>query len=197
MFKAKPIKVVLGILATLLVGALSNGLWEIMKPGLTWVVSGTLDIATLGLATSRDAIYVDVAHGTFERASEQVFSTLIGILMAISIFGLMIRLHKAKSKSQPDAGAQSEALGGIYFFSATVLMVLFVLDVRLIYIVRASNHMEQMQRVVAPYIDEPTRLLYSSRFASMQSRAEYLSLQSELAAIARANHVHVPDFNIY
>lgn len=78
-----------------------------------------------------------------------------------------------------------------------ILVTLSIQSIRLIYVGRAANHIEQLQKVVAPFVDEKRRLLIASRFSAMHTRDEYVALQLELAEIARKNKVRVPNFDIY
>jgi hypothetical protein len=69
--------------------------------------------------------------------------------------------------------------------------------VRIIYVVRAANHIEQLQRVVAPFIDKEQRLSFGSRTAQISSRGDYEKIITELSSIAGKNHARVPTFDLY
>jgi hypothetical protein len=67
----------------------------------------------------------------------------------------------------------------------------------MIYIVRAANHIGQLQRVIAPFIDGEQRLSIASRVAQISSRNDYEMIINELTSIARKNNVRIPTFDIY
>jgi 4-hydroxybenzoate polyprenyltransferase len=63
-------KKLLWLLGMILIGALGSGLWEgFLKQSLMWVGTFILDIATLGLNSLRDGMYLDAAKGTYERTA--------------------------------------------------------------------------------------------------------------------------------
>lgn len=230
--KSKTASFVLWLCGALVVGALGNGLWEIGKPALVWVGVAMLDIGTLGLTTLTDSIYVEVARGTYDRASLSLYSFALGAMTgAVLFFPILHVLRKSatlqlkaefkarKDQTSPpgtltaseDAQVRADLQVGIMRLKnkiilgqrigATVAIIvattLVVQNFRLIYIVRAANHVEQLQRVVAPYLSEAQRLRNSSTFASMRTRQQYVELTQELVAVAKANGVQAPDFDIY
>lgn len=199
------------IVGALIIGALGNALWEVARPVVLWLGSRALDLSTFGLTTLVDAIYVEVARGTHERASTALFSLAIG---AVCVTAVMLhflprvsrRLDRLKSdldKLTPDEVEQKINRKIIVFqrlsLLCTVGLVMFgtLQNVRLVYIVRAANHMEQLQRVIAPYVTDEYRLRVASRFASMTTRDQYIVITREIEAIARTQKVNLPSFDIY
>lgn len=51
-----------------------------------------------------------------------------------------------------------------------------------------------MQRIIAPYTPESARIVFAARIASMQSRADYDAVVSDMEAIARANRAQLSPF---
>ena len=57
-------KVTLGIVGTIVLGALDSGLWELaFKPAGQWLGNGILTAATLGSSVLKDQIYIEAAKG--------------------------------------------------------------------------------------------------------------------------------------
>lgn len=154
-----------------------------------------LDIATLGLTSLRDGLYEEVARGAYERAAEKHYVIVLSIVSeAILAFSLMTFLKKKGTPAKKDKEHNRRFLA----FFLLIAAVIFSLQLaQTIYANRAAAHMEQMQRLVAPYITQDQRLILASRFASMHTRKEYVDLLDEMSAIATANGKRVPEMSIY
>lgn len=60
----------LGILATILLGALGSGLWDVLLKGAFGAVGrGILTVITFGYTNLRDSSYLEIAQGRTDRAS--------------------------------------------------------------------------------------------------------------------------------
>ena len=157
-----------------------------------------LDIGTLGLTSLRDGIYAEIARGSYERVSELSFGMLSGILsgFAIVLTIATLNLHM-KELVGPKLDAVLSKKIVFVFFSIIFIVFIMVQAARIIYINRAANHIEQLQRVIAPYIAESQRVIYISRVAQMYTRQQYIDLLSEFVEIANKNNAKIPTFNIY
>ena len=187
---------------TLLIGALGSGLWEAaLKPSLLWVGTLMLDLATLGLTSLRDEMYADGAKGTYERAGVMILSIGTGVMCGMLISLPFIR-RLVRKEDRDGASASRVATfvtKPLVFWTIPIALsiVLFVQLFRVSYVVRAANHIEQLQRITAPFISEDQRFVYQSRFAQVTSRHEYLQLVVELREIAVKNGAKPPQFNVY
>lgn len=193
-------KSLLWLAGTLIIGALGSGLWEVaFKPGLYWLGSALLDIGTLGLSSLRDGIYEEIARGSYERASEKTFSILVGVFAGAPMGVLTV----AMLRSRKEEHTPSRLLGLLRYQRVIILCgvaisaFLIVQATRVVYINRAANHIEQLQRIVAPYVSQDQRIAYSSRVAQMHTRQQYVELLADLTEVARKNNAYIPTFNIY
>lgn len=198
---------ILLVLGTITLGALGSGLWEaFLKPSAYWVVTLTLDLATLGLTTLRDGMYADAAKGSYERASFTV------LLLSLSMWGGVMG-GLAGFIAAPSFFAKRRFSNGqrprnrvilLLRNHVVVLAALFALSLlaavqvgRVGYVIRAANYADQLQQIVAPYVTPAERLRYSSKFAQVTTRQEYVSLIEELKLVAQKNAAKVPDFALY
>lgn len=191
-------KKALWLVGTLLIGALGSGLWEAaLKPSLYWVGVFFLDVATLGLASLRDGLYADAAKGSYERASVMIMALLFGFFSG-AIFAAAIKrwVRTPSNNSNSQTMTRTRRLLPIAIAIAYSI-ILLIQCFRIMYIVRASNHLDQMTRIVSPYVSERELLSIDSRIARMSTRTEYLKITAELYAIARREGIAPPTFNIY
>lgn len=93
----KIVKVILGVIATLIVGALANGVWQyVLEPALTWSLAGILNIATLGVQSFKDELYREIAKGFHEESSLSLANTLYFWVGYGVAFGLFLLMRKTK-----------------------------------------------------------------------------------------------------
>lgn len=191
-------KKALWLAGTLLVGALGSGLWEAaLKPSLFWVGTFVLDVATLGLTSLRDGLYEDVAKGSYERASVMIMALFFGLLSG-AIFGVSMKYLVRKSANISIDEPLTRTRRWLPIAIAIAYsMILMIQCFRIMYIVRASNHLDQMMRIISPYASEEQILLLDSHIARMKTRDEYLTVADELHAMSKSQGITPPIFNVY
>jgi hypothetical protein len=195
-------KNLLWLAGTLLLGALGSGLWEAaVKPSMLWFGTLMLDVATLGLSSLRDGMYLDVAKGTYERAGVMLLAMATGILCGFLTAPIAVGriLRKRDEDGRPNS-ATARILSKNWLlatFALAFTMIFFVSFFRISYIVRASNYADQLARVTAPYVSERDRLMIQSELAQVETREDYVRLVYKLRKIASENDASVPDFAIY
>jgi hypothetical protein len=182
----------------LLVGALGSGLWEVaLKPSLMWVATLVLDIATLGMNSLRDGLYLDVAKGSYERASLMSMSLLFGLFSGTVIGATLVRLSRNKRKEETTSANRVTRKWIFMGFSVSMSIFLVIQVFRVSYIIRASNFLDQLERMVSPYVTENQLKTFDSRIARMKSRDEYLAISSELTTAIKSQGFEPPTFNVY
>ena len=79
-------KLALGLVSTVILGAIGSGLWDaVFKPAFPKLVDFMLTISTLGLRELQDGMYVEIARGNYERAGLATFQMITGINCGIII----------------------------------------------------------------------------------------------------------------
>lgn len=201
MEKRFPGKKLAWLMSTLLIGALGSGLWEaVLKPSMLWFGTFALDVATLGLNSLRDSMYLEVAKGTCERAALATYSMITGAACGLLIGTVLIayqRRKKKETKKNEQYGKDTKALWPVVTVTLMFVTIIFFQSYRVSYISRAASHVEQMIAIVSPYLSPEQLSIYRSKFALVSNRGEYISLVTELHRIAQDNSVKAPRFNIY
>lgn len=91
------LRATLGILGTVLIGAIGSGVWEhILQPALSWTRDSVLNVASLGIETFKDDTYREIAQGFREAASGQVYFLLVLLYVMVLTAMLVIIWHLAK-----------------------------------------------------------------------------------------------------
>src|SRR5712692_8680373 len=95
----KSTKIVLGIVGTILLGALGSGFWDLcLRDLFTWIGHGILSAITLGITSVRDSFYVEIAKGRTDRVGIYLvtfafifFGVLVGVFMRGGRFAQKVR----------------------------------------------------------------------------------------------------------
>ncbi|HAP14074.1 MAG TPA: hypothetical protein DCR50_25110 [Afipia sp.] len=104
-----------------------------------------------------------------------------------------------KSAKETDEATTSKGRKLIYaLITLNCLTAGFVTisSIRMIYVVRAANHLEQLQRVISPYTDADKRLQIQSSVAQIGSRKDYEAVVAQMIKIAEAHNLRIPTFDI-
>ncbi|CAL95692.1 hypothetical protein [Azoarcus olearius] len=190
-------KKILWLIATLVLGALGSGLWELaFRPFFALLASGALDVVTLGLDSLRNGLYEEAARGQYERVSITILSAGAGVMVGITMVLLLFPFFRQRLEgTRPSvAGSRKFTLALPLVFATTMMLLLFQ---RNAYINRAANHFEQLATIAAPFQSQEQRLQLHSEFAQMNTRETYVRLVETLSALAKAKGARVPEFTIY
>jgi hypothetical protein len=107
-------KLIGGVLAAIVLGAVGNGFWQyILEPLLTKSSRAMLDLATLGVESFKNDLYREIAKGFHEKASNALyvqFNLLFGYLLLVVLMFLPIMIRKL---AQRKAAALMEELWSI------------------------------------------------------------------------------------
>lgn len=197
------------LVGAIFIGALGNAAWEyLLKPLLPWVSDLIIDVATLGIQSYRDEIYREVAKGNDERAAIATFALVSSVPLAIflstvSAVGLRTRRKAIISRlvgEDTDSSARIDRAHRIIVVGLVVMgmaSTFFIISlVRTIYVVRASAHLDQFQRIVAPYVTPEQRLTLASRVAQMTTEAQYRDIVRDMSEVASQKKLTIPDFDL-
>ncbi|MEW6394758.1 MULTISPECIES: hypothetical protein [unclassified Afipia] len=203
---------VLGILGVLILGGFASTVSDLVfKPVVLGLGDFLLDVATLGISSVRDGMYVEVAKGSYERAAVYVLLAWTAVVFGVTFFtaaialiitrpGFLTRLRaEMKSAKETDEATTSKGRKLIYaLITLNCLTAGFVTisSIRMIYVVRAANHLEQLQRVISPYTDADKRLQIQSSVAQIGSRKDYEAVVAQMIKIAEAHNLRIPTFDI-
>ena len=200
---------IIAVVGALVVGALGSGLWDVIfKPTFVWIGTILLSLATLGIQSLIDGIYVEVAKGSYERAADAAHQTIIIIfgttMVAVPIFGLLAfkAIDEEKSENKVLSKEDRRRRVRMLVFASLVLQslgagILLINSSRLSYIIRASNYLEQCERIVAPAIPVDQRLLIASAIAQIRSKNDFLDVDGRFRSIAKSSNLNLPEFSAF
>lgn len=202
----KYLKVVLGVIGAIFLGAIGSGVWEnLLSPLMGVCTELAINIITLGKESFLNSIYEDIAKGFSERYSIElyytvwflVFSFFLGYFRADK-FSLK---KKAKNLSDDEkekyANRDKKFTNYLLFFLVLILFSLIIQGSVDRYKNRAIIYIEQSIRICSPYLSQKEINHLFSQFASIKTKEDYIALDENLRDIAGKNDKELPDFEIF
>lgn len=206
---SRRIKYIIGIFATIFLGAIGSGLWnEALQPMFYCCNRFLFKIATLGLCSFKNSIYISVAKGLHEEPSLMILLAIVTMLICTVVFLCLLLVH-LRARIDGDTvikGKAAQLIKNINQFIITkpkVLLCFVVLYVcvfyififyRINYINLAITHFEQCYTICSPYLDSKEKDLTKSRFSQIKNKEDYLKVMNFLYERTKANSIECPQF---
>jgi hypothetical protein len=203
---------VLGVLATILLGAIGSGLWDvILKPTLPWLLNISLNIVTFGVQATKDEIYMEIARGAPSASIKMILMFSSAFTAAICVDNTLrySKRYFGKIKEQRnntgDGGIMCDSTSKtgwkltlfIAMFSIFSFVFLLLITARAVYIDDASANMRNAITITAPFLTDKKRLEYLSRIAQMKSRADFEKIYVELQELSKQNGSTIPNLYLF
>lgn len=210
-------KATLGIVGTILLGALGSGLWELaLRPAGQWLGNGVLTAASLGSSALKDQVYIDAAKGYHEESANSSFVELTPLTLFFCTAAYLwvnsrIRGHAPEKQFDADGKPQAEVdarekqirvwkTEGHFLMNVLLLFGLLTFGDYAVQSLRdraaddAYTFFAQSMIICKPYMHDDQAQTIESRFASIRGRADYINVTDDLRQIAASNHLRLPDF---
>jgi hypothetical protein len=213
-------KVALGFIASILLGGVGSGVWEVgLKPLGQWLGRLLLTAATLGSNSVKDSIYREAAKGFHEASSLELFWLTVLIIFMFSPAALSF-VHGKRAGEKKAAAFNSELnrldeaersgyldklsakldrqmyalilVGtGLWFLFASIQFVDYL---KLVEANLAYTYFTQSMTICRPYVDDQQARMLQSRFASINGRDDFIKVTNDLKHIAVSNRLNLPNF---
>lgn len=206
----------LGILATIVLGAIGSGFWELgLKPFAQWLARILLRVLTLGSNAIRDEIYREAAKGQHEMGALHLYwLALMVFIIPCSFFLGTISGRRSSRKLREELSALDISQKGValdetlerlkshlyrlqFVCLGLVLIVWSIEAVGYLEVAQANaacTFFEQSVTICRPYMDDQQTRTLQSQFASMNRREEFVNIVQELETIASSHQRKLPEF---
>lgn len=194
----KSTKIVLGIIGTVVLGALGSGFWDLcLRDLFTWIGHGILSATTLGITSVRDSFYIEIAKGRTDRVG--IYLLTFAFIFFGALMGFFMRggkfAQKLHSQITPADFRFLRLTAGFCF-----VLLYSVLSFRMIsisYTTSAIDHFEQAYAICLPFMSSLERDEVRSSFALIKTKGNYVSVLSKLEAIAHDHKAEIPKFSVW
>lgn len=227
LFKFEGIKksAIAKVAGVVFLGALGSGLWESMlKPAIVRISYGLLSLSSLGIKSIRAGIYESIATRDVELASLHTLGILTVFIvagffwLAAEMLGRMREVRRQFTTLEQRASGQAierpdiqsalmkfhkwyprlrKLVGAVFILILLELGTLLVDVSRVSYETAAVRHFNQVLTIASPYLNDAERRDVESRFAQIQSRADYVQILDGLADTAKAHGQRIPKFRVW
>ncbi|MEY2485486.1 MAG: hypothetical protein QOH39_1134 [Verrucomicrobiota bacterium] len=187
-----------GIVGTVLLGALGSGFWDLfLRDIFVWIGHGLLTLITLGISSVRDSFYLEIAKGRTDRVGIYLVS------FGMSFLGILTGFVFALATFRPGRAA---GLGMAHFRAVRWVLILTLLFlssvfwfrfISVAYTTSAVDHFEQAFAICLPYMSVVERDNVRSQFARVHTKEDYVSVLRTLEDRAQANKVELPKFAVW
>lgn len=199
------LKITIGILGTILLGAIGSGLWErFLSRWVDKLVELSIQLVDLIFTTYTDSIYADAALGFHENYSLQIY-ILIFALMPILYYGL-IRRHPIERKKRQERREQGHKgatdflrsdMGLIFLYALTVTITMYSLFflANISYTNRVITFSLRSIDIVAPHVEPEKTIEMKSNFYQIKNTGNFDDFYSEITEMAQRHSLQLPEFN--
>lgn len=193
------IKIVLGGIATIFLGAIGSGLWEkFLGPFLDWLSRITVGTFAWGQASYRDSIYESAAKGFHEAQSLALYTWALAILPMFYVFVLQRHpILRSTAVAPSEFREFIRSRKGYWLVLVLTMIIFFAVNfsaLRLRHINETITYSLATFEIVRPYVGEDQYARYRSRYFSLRTAAEFETLHKEVQGVAKARGIQLPDY---
>lgn len=199
-----------GVVGAIVLGLVTNALWDILKPVSHTLYKTVLYISVLGIEKLKDGIYQEISKGMHEGVTLELYilinAVLLGLIIAICFAALVVRLRKSGKVTLAvkleRATLLSRHVGVWSFVSFIAVYMVFAVTVvsfslvKTKYINQAITHYLQVLTIAKPYLNSNQVEKFNSEFAQIKNSKEYKNLINEIEDVLKDNQLEKPEFEI-
>lgn len=201
------------IFGVIVLGIVTNAIWDLLKPISKYMFQFLLNLSILGKEKFKNGIYEEIAKGFHEGSAFEVFrlthSIFLGIILMTVVISFILRNKILSYENEENKNSFFEKINNfhgkvikksvyawflfLYLIFAGTIVTLDL--VREKYINNSITHFQQLIIIVEPYISKEEVLLYKSKFAQIKNKNDYVDLINNLENTLNQNKQRVPEFN--
>ncbi len=195
------LKIFLGIIGTIFLGAIGSGLWErIISPLIDKVMTLSINGINFFFITYKDSLYKEAANGFHEFYSLQMW---ILVLMTLPILYIRIlQVHpanKVKNKRKQETSFKvfinsKKGYWSIYAVTLVLMVTIIFSTLRYRYINDTITYSLTSLEIINPYISKKESMLLRSQYFSIRDTNEFMLFNEKLQNIAKENKLNLHTF---
>ncbi|MGM0642024.1 MAG: hypothetical protein ACQESN_11455 [Thermotogota bacterium] len=189
---------ILGIIGTIILGAIGSGIWErLLSPSLDWFFRTIVSIISTISLNYKDSIYKGAALGFHEIYSFKAFVMIILLFLLTLIVAVKIyQMQVLQIKPKNEEGYEKR-------FKPFLLMTIICIALSFTVLFAIKRHEEVNQTVtyvvrsldiLRPHIGEQEYHLKMANFYQVQNAEDFYLLDKNLKSLAAKYSVRLPDY---
>jgi len=192
------VKIILGIIATIFLGAIGSGLWErFLSKFIDALVSLSIEFIDVIFKSYKDGIYETASLGFHENHSLQLFILFVGLLPFAYIRLLKRHPESKRESSEFDNKARAflSSPKGFLLIQVLTLSVmiscLFIMS-KISYTNRVITYSMRSLDIIKPYITNSEQDKLVSQFYQVRNTDDYDEFNKLIRNIAENNSLRLP-----
>ena len=193
-------KVILGIIGTILLGAIGSGLWErIISPLADEIMKLSINSINFFFTSYKDSIYKEASNGFHELYSLEIYLILLAILPFLYIKLLQKHPSNKKMNSSEKSTFQVFLLsrnGYFIYYGVTLSVIIFITFsvLRHNYINKTVTYSIKSMEIIKPYISNKKYLLLRSQYFLISNTIEFKEFNKKINDLAKENKLKLHIF---
>ena len=199
MFIPSPIKVLAGIVATVVLGAIGSGVWEkVLSPALSWASKQTIDAIANTSSVYRNSIYRAAAAGFSEDFSFRTF-LLLTLLSALAflLFGMTFSTHMRSVHRRLLALHRRWLELAVLVSAIAFSLSIFVAIGKHEAVKRTATYALRSLDIVRPFVGEPHYHLLVSEFYRIRTATDFTEFHAKVRSAANDHKLVLPEYEPY
>jgi hypothetical protein len=192
------VKLIGGIVATILLGAIGSGVWErILSPAANWVYRASVNFVNSISTGYKDRIYQAASQGFHEAYSLKIFALFSLLLALYLMMSSQLRLLRIL-----DTNNATDKITSKKWFAR--LMVILSISISLLIFYSVNKH-EAINNITTysirsldtlrPYIGDQFYLKLLSDFYQIRTASQFYQFNQNLITLSKTKNVVLPEFN--
>ncbi|MEL6116877.1 hypothetical protein P0Y67_16830 [Photobacterium sp. SP02] len=202
----KFLKIIAGILATILLGAIGSGLWErVLSPALDELSRAAIRLVD-GIYTGYlDSIYKSAAYD-LPNIYQQKIAALILIIVGLVWIGTLVKNYnwweKLIARLPEDKCSILSTTYTTLFraYSFLIALSLFTMGMFLIskadYVQKTNAYSHQSLEILHPYVGTERYLMLKSEYYRVTSSSSFEKFNSQIKTLANKHQIMLPEFKV-
>jgi hypothetical protein len=188
-------KIIGGIFATILLGAIGSGLWErVISPAIDFISTVSVKFVSSIYSGYLDSIYVKAAKDVPDLYTLKIPLLILIIVSAIIIFEVCdksentILSHFKELNRRTFYSWQGIVLGGAIF------VVAFYSLIQVDYAENVKSYSHSSMEILRPFIGDENYLILKSQYLRIKSENDFTSYRKLLIEYSEKHSIDLPDF---
>jgi len=190
----KYVKWALGILGTILLGAIGSGVWEwILADLFSWLGNSFISIASTFSKVYVDSLYKDIWKGAEYSYLREIYVITFVIYLMLPLIILRIRIRKPNKKTDTNNKAQKKFILGVLIAALIFTLTIKIWETN--YTVDTAKTLIANISILAPNIDPEEIKILKSEFNMVKDREAVHSLKDKIDKLSNDNQIKIHDMD--
>ncbi|MFT7683326.1 MAG: hypothetical protein ACI935_002817 [Moritella dasanensis] len=200
----KYFKILLGVIVTIVLGAIGSGLWErVLSDSFDQFILWSINVINIIFTSYKDDIYASAATGFHESYALSTYGLIVSLLPVV-YYAAVLR-HPSRKANLEETATEVRAShftsskNGYWFIvglTFTVFAFSLHTNAKMRYTNEVLTYSLRSLDIIEPYIDEHRFKILRSKFYQVKNTQKFEAFYSEINSVANKNSLGLPKNNL-